>query len=369
MIGTGLRIPAPFGHSKEAKPIITVNNGTPQSSYDNAGYWSFFISEPDEKGKPSLYGYIDLPGSDNEPDSAYYKAKNSAKEVSMSIMDKYTDGLARTWENAIMHVALVNHPAAPGTKEFEDVPDGSLTVNMSMVYSEDSDAIIPALKTALAEKGIVIPDDSSCKTILRDILVAVSQKTNDATGLPQVPIYMSSTGDDTMPLSKQQAEALVATKTLNPSTAKPFTMEDLGFKEQPALDMSALTAALADKDSKIQQLKTVVTALQAASKNTIKATIQNRINSLKARGLSEAVVATLQPQLEFEMSLTSDGNINAHPLEVTLSALEQALPPEVKGGGNDPLRGTYTPPNPYSASELSDADMDKSIDEILNGLV
>lgn len=367
MIGAGLRIPAPFGHNKEAVPQVQLNQGTPQSSYNNAGYWSFFTQEPNEENRPAIYGYIDLPGSAEEKDSAYYKAMNSAKEVSISVHDEYEDGLKRKWKDAIMHVALVNHPAAPGTSDFSDVPDGALI--MSAMDDDDLEypAKISAIKTAAAAHGIVLPDDCSPKTILRDLLVAFSQKSpGSGLELSPVPIYMSATGDDSMALTKEQAEALVSAKTLNPTTKAPFTMEDLGFKAvvPQTADLSALQTKIATQDAENAKLTALVKALAVSATNTIKGTIQNRLNALKERGLPEATVAALQPQVEFQMSVLSDGTAAPHPLELTLSTLEAALP--AAPSKPDPLRGTFIPQNPLAGTpDMPDNEIDKLLDEIL----
>jgi hypothetical protein len=376
MIGSGLRIPAPFGHSKAAKPQteIELNQGTPQSSFNNAGYWSFFTQEPNEEGKPAIFGYIDLPGSETETDSAYYKAKNSAKEVSISVHDEYEDGLQRKWKDAIMHVALVNHPAAPGTSDWQDAPEGALI--MSAMDDEGPEytydlGVVTALKTAAATYGIVLPADCSPKTILRDLLVAFSQK-SPGSGLEMapVPIYMSATtsGDDSMALTLEQATALVATKTMNPTTKSPFTMEDLGFKAAPApqtADMSALQVELSAMKTENAKLSSLVKAIATTATTNIKNTIQNRLNALKERGLPASVVESLQPQVEFQMSLLADGSAAPHPLEITLSTLEQSLPaPTVKT--LDPLRGTYIPPNPNAGpQDLSDTEINTLLDDVL----
>lgn len=371
MIGTGLRIPAPFGHSKQAKPKteIEINQGTPQSSFNNAGYWSFFTQEPNEEGKPAIYGYIDLPGSDEDKESAYYKAKNSAKEVSISVHDEYEDGLQRKWKDAIMHVALVNHPAAPGTSDFKDVPEGAFIMSAMEDLDETTDYIgsVTALKTAAAQWGIILPDDCSPKTIMRDLLVAFSQKSpGSGLELSPVPIYMSATGDDSMALTKEQAEALVSTKAVNPTTKAPFTMEDLGFKVAPpqTTDMSALQTKFDAQTAENAKLTALVRALAVSATNTVKNSIQNRLNALKERGLTEAVVATLQPQVEFQMSVLADGNAAPHPLEATLSALEATLPQATPK--QDPLQGSFIPPNPLAgAQDLEPAAIDKMLDEIL----
>ena len=65
------------------------------------------------------------------------------------------------------------------------------------------------------------------------------------------------------------------------------------------------------------------------------------------------------------MSLLADGTAAPHPLELTLSTLEAALP--AAAPRQDPLRGTHIPSNPLASSpELDDATMDKLLDGILS---
>lgn len=392
MIGSGLLIPAPFGHNPKAIPngLKEILDRPPQSSYNNAGYWLSVVQEKNEEGKPALFAYIDLPGSDEDTNSLYWKAKNSAKEVSISLMDKYVDGLGRTWENALMHAAFVNHPVMPAQSEFKDVPEGSFTVSMSMLDPDDSvnspsdgTGLIGQLRTALAAKGIILPSDSSSKTILRDLLVAVSQLgqgSSAAAELTPAPIYMStnfSSGDD-MKFTKQQAESIIATKAVNPATNLPYTLKDFGIEEvspqQTNLSAVALQAELAEKDKKIENVTAIAKALLSQLQSKVKEDFTKRINALIARGYNkDAAAATLTPLVDsFQMSVLSDGSLSKSPLEVTLSALEAAMPAQPSAPpqvGGVPV-GAFPIPNPFeqSSSDLPEADLNKTLDEIVKML-
>lgn len=349
MIKAGLRIPAPFGHKKLALPEITTSTPPP---FDNAGYWQSLAIEKNDKGLDALFAYIDLPGSDNETSTPYYKAKNSAKEVSLSYRDSFKDGLGRTWKNGIMHIALVNHPIAPGQEEFKDVPDNSFVVNMSMMDNTQNDTIlINELRTALTTSlELTLPATTDLKQFLRDLLVVVLNLPvrNNKDSLQIAPIYMSH-GEE-MNLTLQQAEVLAKSGAVNPVTSKPFTVMDFGFQiTAGSVDVKALEMSLAEKDKKISTQETLLKALANTVKQGVTQSITNRLNTLKSKKVitEDQFKAHYEPKLAFEMSLNTDGTVAPHPLEGTLTALEMATGatggstsvdnPRDGGNPNDPV--------------------------------
>jgi hypothetical protein len=331
MINAGLRIPAPFGHKKLALPEVTKNSTPPP--YDNAGYWLSLAIEKNDKNLDALFGYVDVPGSDTEPDTPYYKAKNSAKEVSLSYRDSFQDGLGRIWQNCIMHIALVNHPIVPGQEEFKDVPDNCFVVNMSMAEPDDDDSanssqLINQLRTALTTSlELNLPSTTNLKQFLRDLLVAVLQLPNKQKepSLDIAPIYMSH-GEE-MNLTLQQAEALAKSGTTNPATGKPFTVMDFGFQiTAGSVDVKALELSIAEKDKTIATQQTLLKALTDNLKKGVTETVTKRLAALKDKKVisEDQFKAQFEPKIAFEMSLGADGSVAPHPLELTISALEMA---------------------------------------------
>jgi hypothetical protein len=378
MIEAGLKIPAPFGHSKKAIPELEIelNQKTTPSPYNNAGYWSFFdiVTNP-LSGKPTLVGYSDLPGSKEDKESSYYKALNSAKEVSISIKDEFTDGLSRTWKNVPMHVALVNHAVVPGQKDFEEVPDGSSILNLSMVDNEDTVDIsmLASIKQVMQEAfGVILPGSSDVNTFLRDLYVAASQckaSRPDGQDLEITPIYMSI-GEHDMALTLEQAKTLVAANTTNPGTGKPFTLEDFGFQQKPQLDLSTLQAEITKKDAMLTKATGIVAALVNHIKQNTKSAITSRINALISKGTitKEFADSTFAPALDFEMATTSTGEFAQHPLEVTLSTLEQVALATAKPA-TSPFQGFGdVQPLPHQSTELSAVDIKDNITDFLNFL-
>lgn len=357
MLAAGLKIPAPFDHHKDARPRteeqekewIAVNEA--KSSFENAGYWKKFWVAPNSKGVPSLYGELDAVGDISDTKSPAYKVKNSNQEVSVSIADNFEDGLERTWTDGLLHVAVVHHAVVPGQEPFME---GVTVVNMSMVEESEpgsgSESVIEELKVALRKLSVNLPGSTNTATFLRDLLIAVSQIPDKShEGIEPVPIYMSI-GDTDMPMTKEQAESIVATKAVNPATKQPFTMEDLGFKVASTAPLE-LQASLAEKDKTINGLMQLTSAFKNKIINDAKQVMQQRISALvNAKVIPKEYADThLVPNVEFQMSVL-DGQIQAHPLEITLSALETALPAKKS-------EGRFPPDGVVQNFDLPDAEL------------
>ena len=362
MLAAGLKIPAPFDHNKEAKPQteeeIAINKT--KSSFANAGYWKNFWIATNSKGKPALYGQLDAAGDISDKESPAYKVMNTNQEVSVSINENFEDGLGRTWSDGLVHVAVVNHAVVPDQEPF--MQDGVTVVNMSMAAGSDSESVVEELKAVLRKLKINLPGSTTAETFMRDLLIAANQlpdASNDQ--IEPVPIYMSI-GDNDMALSEAQAKALVDTKAVNPVTSKPFTMEDLGFKPVVPKDNTEILASLAEKDKIIDGLKHLTHAFRNKFITDSKNAIQQRISALINAGVinKDYAEANLIPKVEFQMSIT-DGQIQSHPLEVTLSALEAiAKPPKHTPGGfpdNAVIEDNLTP-----SEDLSEDDITKALD-------
>ena len=384
MIANGLKIPAPFDHNKDAIPRtdIEINTDKAASSFNNAGYWNSFWVAPNEKGKPALFGQVDAPGSENDKDSPYYKLKNTCKEVSISLADEYEDGLGRTWTDGLLHVAVVNHAIVPDQSPFKD---NVSIVNMSMADPDDdtedtepgskSEGALSELVTALRKLNVILPSDTSPKTFMRDLLVAVSNVPNRPNQeIEPIPVYMSIGDPNDMALTQAQAEALVASKAINPTTSQPFTMEDLGFKKAPVVpptDMSGLTTKVAELETENKSLRQLASLLKKQFETKIVDNLKDRLAKLQAAGLSkEFIDANLMPQLNtYNMSaLAPDGSIPQHPLEITLSALEATMPkakPQANGGFP---ANAHIMPFDDGSGNMTDEEMDKAVNSLLADL-
>jgi hypothetical protein len=379
MLAAGLKIPAPFDHHKEARPrtqqqedeFLKISVNKPGSAYHNAGYWKKFWVAPNEKGKATLYGQLDAVGDISDANSPVYKVTKANEEVSVSITDSFEDGLGRTWTDGLLHVAIVHHAVVPDQSPFED---GTTVVNMSMVENEepsgDSTSLVEEIKAALKRVKINLPGSTTAATFMRDLLVATLQlPESSADDLQPVPIYMSI-GDNDMKMTQAQAEALVATKSVNPATTKPWTMEDFGFTTTPAgtpstTELSTLKAQVAEKDQELLGMKGILSAFKAKFVADTQAAIQQRISALVRTGVvtKEYADANLVPKVEFQMSVVG-GAIADHPLTMVLSTLE-AMPPIHKPSPAGQFPGVVEP-NGWDDSSL-DVD-DEAMEKALSSL-
>lgn len=381
MLNSGLKIPAPFDHNIKAKPgteqEVQVFEDSPAKAYHNAGYWTKFHTK-EENGKKALYGEIEVPGDPNDPNSPAYKLQNTAKEVSMSVAKNWIDGLGRSWEDGIVHVAVVNHPVVPDQTPFEE---GVTIVNMSSLVSDSSESTdVTELVTALKKAKINLPASTTSETFMRDLLVALSQLDESGSDrIEPVPIYMSTSGENEVKLNEAQAKALVDSGAVNPATNKPFTFEDLGL-QTPAAPQVDLSTGADDKSvvaalkKEVEQFKQTAIAFQARFLKDKKEAISSRISSLLSKGLIKKEYAEnhLYPKVEFNLSI-ANGEIQDHPLEATLSALEAIEIPESTDSQSFAAssfpEGAATVPFPAdNGSELSEAEMKEVLDSI-QGLV
>jgi hypothetical protein len=364
MVKSGLRIPTPFGHSKDATPHASDNPA------NNAGYWNrFWVST--ENGKPGLWGEVDVPGTEEDPNSPYYKAKHTAKETSVCIHENYVDGKQRKWQNALMHVALVNHPVVPNQKDFEHVPDNTSVVNMSMLTEKDPTLTVPDISGLIKKLRdvckIYVPDNTTPETFIKDLAVAVGQyelcPPGRTEGIDPVPVYMSTQiKDSDMPLSQDQIKSIVESGTINPVTGKAYVAEDF----------NVAATAPSPEDKKVGA---VLKAFTNKFIDQARSSVTNRINSLIESGriTKEYAEKHLHPKVEFQMSLvgTQDNpEIADHPLEVTLSALE-ALPTPASAPNLPHQFSASTATsqdNPLfvnSADNMSEEQISKAVDEML----
>ena len=368
MLKAGLKIPSPYAHKKDAKPKtddeVKVYENQPAKPYDNAGYWQDFYSKINGEGKLELWGDVEAPGSEEDKDSHYYKLKNTNDEVSLSASSNWTDGLGRVWKDGILHVAIVNHAVVPNQKPFEDT---NTIVNLSMVEENPVlDGNISNLLNLLRTKcGINLPATTNGGNLIDFLTVAVGQLPDHGAGgtttLEPAPIYMS-TGDEVMELS--QAQAIVEKGVINPGTSKPFTLEDLGFKQEPpkkdptpgGQDLDTLMSSLEEEKKQNKSLSAILKGMQNKIIADTKKHIQERISALIERGAVTAEYAkqNLEPKVEFQMSLQSDGTFADHPLEVVLSTIEETVPATQKPNNHMPAGGTIVLPPAADEGELTD---------------
>jgi len=199
----GLSVPAPTFHDPQAVPLLDTAPGKPSTpsagSFQNKGWWKDLFIDP---ASGSLFGRLEIPLAE---DAA--RIGTTVKDVSPLVRKSWTDGLGRTWEDAILHIGLVTHPVAPGQENFQPILDGAMAFSLSSLLpenaamadddkskvppdSDDSDSndsdsrdesgtaketgahTIGEALEALSSVGLTLPDDTTPDNLIERICVA-----------------------------------------------------------------------------------------------------------------------------------------------------------------------------------------------------
>lgn len=410
--GTGYRIPAPWNHDLNAKPVALARGKAPRSD-NNAGFWDDFWVEPNEEGVPTLYGYLDSPGDPNDPNTPAGKVGTLVKETSIYAEPVFEDGKGNKFEDVLFHVALVTHPIEPGQKNFELVNEnGGVAIAMShFAYAlgdrsslmaneafelpasheteEDSDpedadpskiknasdSNIKVLLDALRSVGIDLPDDTNDENLKERLLVAVRQHQACQKNDDDDEEYGEKAGNKHKgDLNKPPKGAVEdAAGTIMSTTTQPAALDETTLMSHPVVK------SLQDQNAGLRNYITV----------TEKANRQRRIDALIATGrVTKAYAdAHLLPLLNgFTMSF--EANAAPGPLDATLVALE-AIPaaPSKASAGNIPFatpqaqmaasflmsssapHGSETPTDPFAApQQLSEEDASAAAAQIASSI-
>lgn len=359
MIDSGLKIPAPFQHLKEAVPVTEVPIN---SSYDNAGYWDKVWTE-EQDGITFLWAEVDAPGEETDFNSPAGKIQNTIKEVSACISDEWIDGVGRKWGPCMTHGALVVHPVVPGQDNFS-VIDNSVALSISGIVSEVNPGDMSELSKALADsvKVFLSPDTlltdlpKALMVALRQYKLCIDSTDEDSEVVQTQPIFMSLTDVKEMPLTKKEAENLLALGAINPKTNKAFVFEDFEIKEDPRDKLNlSLVSNIAE---------------------TQKESLRRRAEQLVKDGRmqKEYAEAKVYPQIDkIDLSLVSfdnDNKLNPMPVETVIESLEALPVPSGKEGDDSKLNFALgdeivTPPHSKEKDQLSGDQQNALIQELL----
>jgi hypothetical protein len=174
----------------------------------------------------------------------------------------------------------------------------------------------------------------------------------DDTQIVQAPTYMSK--DNEMPMTEDQAKAIVASGAVNPATNKPFTMEDLGL-QRVAKETPKPTSPVGEADAK---LIAFTKALAKKFLDDKKEALAKRIETLvkSNRVAKEFADKNLVPQVAAIQMSFDNGEIAKSSVELTIEALESLPAQKVTMSNN----------LPEGAQEiLSDLDTDVQVDDKL----
>jgi hypothetical protein len=369
MINSGLKIPAPINHSKDAVPkLSTVDTPDP---YQNAGYWKkFWVS--DEEGVPTLYGIVDAPGDPEDLNTPAGKIGKTMQECSVSVRPEFTDGKNRVWKNdPILHVAICTHPVDYGTSNFELADKGDISLSLSTLVNSPGEDSLQTLRTKLAEvANIFLPEACSMKDLVPYLLTSLNQlsltkkasEKDDGNVIEPSPVFLSTNEVSEMALTQAQAQSIVDSGATNPVTGKPYGLADLGFGKQPEAPKT---------DPNIDQLLSFSKAVSAKLVKDQQNGLTRRINALvdSGRTTREYADKALLPQVATVQLSFVNGEIAQPPVECVVEALE-ALPAPKKQGTqlSLPTGTTVHNPDDDTNNELSDEEANKLADQLLSYL-
>lgn len=225
MRSKGYNIPAPWGHDFEnGVPVRFGRDGAPKP-LENAGFVEDlrleFVAGPNGEAQAALVGEFEVPGDENDANTPAGRVGKTVKETSVYIRPSFTDGTGETYDETLMHAALVLHGIQPGQPNFTPIEKGSYAIAMSQMVpvamsstapgdlaaqfdneADDEDELrenagkptnkgtdtlgqlIGALRDA---KLMDLPDETTEDTVLQYMLVAVRQNKLTSNGGPFVP--------------------------------------------------------------------------------------------------------------------------------------------------------------------------------------
>lgn len=359
MLQAGIKIPAPFKHVVDGKFVSPVEEaGASPDPKENAGFWEKFYVATNDHGTISIYGVLESPGSDNDPNSPAYKVSRTVRDTSVGILPGFVDGKGRNWgENALVHVALPVDPVEPGQSNFLPLPDNVELVAMSRkVFSN-----LSQLLTLFADRGISLPADTSEENILERLLIAFMNNTGSSgSSLTSKPNQAKvETYPIMMNLTPDQVKAILEANVVDPATGKPFEQSafaDTSFQEVEAL--KGVAQAMSLQLNKIYQERYAerIAALVASGRVT-----QEYANT-QLIPLSQAV------QMSFK-----GGEPETNALDMTLQALESL--PAVPAAGTNVNTAQFMGRRPAGSAQVQnplDAVTEMSaerIDEIANSIL
>lgn len=302
MIEAGLRIPAPFAHWDEngvaPSPLLDqetdaeTNKKKIWSSDLNAGFWKKFEATNDGE----LAGYVDI------ADEYESKVGTTIKETSVFLEPEYTDGLGRTWSNALRHVALVTNAVEPNQKNFELV-DTSPEYSLSMAFSM-SDAVDSSSQEKPKES------DTSDEKVKSD---DSNDKDKDKLGSGNIPEIISLLKDKLgyeMPSDTTAENFLDRFRTLLTSIKKDELEDDEeSFNKKPKSDekpggddaevrTSPVAMSDTNKTATTEVFEKKIPKLMEKLIETFKSAISARLDKLAMEGkLSKPKIESLRQEL------------------------------------------------------------------------
>tara|TARA_R110002020_G_scaffold62712_2_gene167496 strand:+ start:1230 stop:2516 length:1287 start_codon:yes stop_codon:yes gene_type:complete len=313
---SGISVPAPWSHSKEALPIQMGSDGTLPRSDINAGWWDKLWVDGD-----TLWGELDIPRNEDA-----VKIGTSVRESSIYVRPDFNDGSGNNWKDSLMHIALVTHPIENGQDNFQPVEANGEGISLAMsqlteplsmaeekVEGQQYNAANASMNTvldALRENKIDLPDDTGEDNFMERLLTALRQK------------KVSESPDEEEVLTNQPEGAKEQPAPVAMAQEKQETNVDA---QQDSQDQGAVDLVMSHPKYKAAQqtIQFLLNHLGGQQKQAL----SSRRNALIESGKITEDYATkhLDPAIDgFSMSFGDDGHANACSAETIMEALESA---------------------------------------------
>ena len=388
MMDLGLKIPAPFKHTKDAVPVETIPE---TNSFDNAGYLDPGTVEvtPNDDGVPTLCAVVDSPGDVKDLNTPAGKLMKRVKEISACIVDGWVDGANRTWGPSLLHAAPVINPVVPGQKEFQllSLPTENCCMlgQSSLLAVGSGSADIGELSQALRESvNIYLDPGTPPEQVVQSLIVVLHQnKMSNETNLEDEEVvdthsvYLSFPEGHKMPLTKSQAEEVIQMGALHPETKKPLTLNDFEVSADPPNPQNEIDQLRLELSQATQFAQLSVTALNETHKDRLRDRTATCIRN--GQTTQEYADEKIFPQIdEYRLSLGEDKKVKPGGIDLLIESLE-ALPKKESAETNpqENFLSNFLPPGATQHSgnegtapdtEIPKEQMDQMTEEFLTAM-
>lgn len=388
MLGDGLLIPAPYGHSdgKKVVPVpvyrdpndpnilLDAKDGKPVR-WDhalNAGFWQKFeIGEAgDEEG--ALIGYVEAEGDLNDEKTHAGRLRNMFRQTSPLIHGEWVDGKGNLRENAPLHICVTNKAVEYGQNNFQAMPDDQ-ELSIAMSFSDD-DLIALSTDDDGSESEKVDPNAKAVETDSNKTTVETDKTSQPALGpeiVNKVRTELKLKLNVTLPDDTDATNFLDRLLTiLTNLEAKEEEEGEFNVEPKDGEPPKAPTIMSLD-ELETKKINGALGTLAAKRKAEFKSRIERAVS--KGRTGRAHADKKLMPLVEsFAMSLDDmdeEGNFRPTAIEMALDALEDAEALIDEENPSDQPNGSYVPGQPADMrlpgdAEVSQKDVDETLDRI-----
>lgn len=384
MLGDGLMIPSPYGHSDGQKVIpvpLTANPDDPALFVDaetgekpkwdqaiNGGFWRKFELGPEGE----FIGYVEADGDPADPNTNAGRIGKTFVQTSPLLLGEWVDGKGRLRKNAPLHICLTNKAVEPNQSNFQAMPDDS-PYAIAMSFSDD-DLIALSTDENGSEPEKVDPNAKAIETDSNKTTVETDKTSQPEMGpeiVNKVRTELKLKLNVTLPDDTDATNFLDRLLTIL-TNLEAKEEEEGEFDVEPEDGKPPKSPTIMSLDElETKKLNGALGNIAAKRREEFKARIERAVS--KGRTGRAHADKKLLPLVEgFAMSLDDmdeEGNFKASAIEMALDALEdaEALVGE-EAEGDAPVDG-YKPGQPDDMRAPGDGEVDqKTVDEVLDSV-